>query len=167
MDRLDIKRVQIQDAWEESNSAGDRRPLLVAQVMTPSPSCISAQTTVLELVRLFHAKQFRHLLVTDEAGKLRGIVSDRDVIRCFGPSKYPKQELLGKLRTERIMSLDIITISPQETLERAIAMMLEHGVSCLPVVVGEKLVGILTNTDLQVTLRELLRTLPTHQTAES
>ena len=166
MDRLDIKRVQIQDACEESHASGGQQ-LLVGQVMTPSPRCISTETTVLELVKLFHAKQFRHLLVTDESGKLRGIVSDRDVIRCFGPSKYPKPELLEKIRTERVMSGDIITVSPQTPLERAVVTMLEHGVSCLPVVVEDKLVGILTNTDLQVTLLELLRTLPTRQTIES
>ena len=156
MERLDIKRVQIQDAWEESQS-DIGKPLLVGQVMTPSPSCISTQTSVLELVRLFHAKEFRHLLVTDETGKLKGVISDRDVIRCFGPGKYPKQELLAQIRAERVMSTDVVTISPAMTLERAVMVMLEQGVSCLPVVIGEKLVGILTNTDVQVVLHELLQ----------
>ena len=164
MDRLDIKRVQIQDACEEVQAGGDRA-LLVGQVMTPAPSCIDSQTTVLELVKMFHLKEFRHLLVTDETGLLKGVISDRDVIRCFGPGRYPKQDLLAQIRAERIMSTDVITVQPDTSLERAIRIMLDHGVSCLPVVVGEKLVGILTNTDIQVVLHELLRSSPTAKSA--
>ncbi|HZZ73842.1 MAG TPA: CBS domain-containing protein [Pirellulales bacterium] len=155
MDRIDVKRLQLQTAWNEARRGGGQ--LVVGQVMTAAPSCIDSQTSVLELVKMFHAKEFRHLLVVDAAGNLQGVVSDRDVIRCFGPGKYPRQELLAQIRAERIMSTDVITVQPDTALDKAVQIMLEQGISCLPVVIERRTVGILTNTDIQIILHELLQ----------
>jgi len=162
MERLDIKRVQVQDALSET-CLSTGQPLLVGQVMTAAPSCIQADTSVLELVKLLHAKEFRHLLVTDEQGRLRGVVSDRDVIRCFGPGKYPQAEILAQIPAERVMSVDVVTIQPAVPLHQAVEIMMEQGISCLPVVVDEHVVGILTNTDIQLVLHELMGSLPNLQ----
>jgi len=128
----------------------------LSEVMTPAPTCIAPEASVLQLVRLLHAKRFRHLLVTTDGGKLVGIISDRDVVRCFGPTAYPDEELLSGIRAEQIMSRDVITISSELSLAAALDVMHDHGVSCLPIVDGERLTGIVTTSDLMRLLRRLV-----------
>jgi acetoin utilization protein AcuB len=139
---------------------GDTGPhsdaLAVRDVMSTEPTCVGPDANVLELVRIFHEKQFRHLLVTDSEQTLLGVVSDRDVVRCFGPTDYPDQTLLAGIRTEAVMSPDVITIDADAPLTAAIDMMHDQGVSCLPVLDGRRLVGIVTTSDLMRLLRRIL-----------
>jgi acetoin utilization protein AcuB len=129
---------------------------IVADAMTTTPMTVRPHESVLQLVRTFHDKRFRHLLVTDVDGRLLGIVSDRDVGRCFGAAGRPDEATLAAIRTEEIMSRDVITIDAGARLTAAIDVMYEQGVSCLPAVSGDKLVGIITTTDLMRLLRRML-----------
>ena len=156
MNRLDVKRIQIREAVRRLGGCPAQGRLKVRDVMTPAPTCIASTTSVLDVVRMFHAKEFRHLLVTDPRGRLLGLVSDRDVLRCFGPGRYPDQEKLAGIAAIDIMSSDLITVSPETSLATAASELLGHGISSLPVLADEKLVGILTNTDLETALEVLL-----------
>lgn len=156
MDRLDPKRRQIAEAMLE---IAERQPglmLTVGQVMTRDPLTVTGDTSLLALVELFHAREFRHPLVTDGERHLIGVVSDRDVIRCFGPGKYPQEDTLKSLTTADIMSTDLITTTPETKVEDALELMFGYAISCLPVLSGGKLVGILTTTDLYLVLESVL-----------
>ena len=138
----------------------DRRNcLLIGQVMTTSPSCISPQTTALELIELFHSKRFRHMLVTDGHDKLVGVISDRDVIRCLGPGKSLQRDSLARITAADLMSTDLVTVQPSTPVERAAVLMIDEGISCLPVLADGLLAGIVTNTDMHVVLQILLEAL--------
>ncbi|MBA4016314.1 MAG: hypothetical protein C0483_03920 [Pirellula sp.] len=128
----------------------------VRDVMTPAPTCIDSQATILQIVRLVHAKKFRHLLITDEQNELVGVVSDRDLVRCFGPGDFPDDSLLEKMRAADVMSTDVVAVGPETSVAACIDEMLSHGINCLPVVVGRRPVGILTTADLLRLLRERL-----------
>jgi acetoin utilization protein AcuB len=154
--RLDVKRIQIREAVQRLGGCPAQGRLTVRDVMTPAPTCIESTTSVLDVVRMFHAKEFRHLLVTDPGGQLLGLVSDRDVLRCFGPGRYPDQDKLAGIAAVDIMSSDLVTVSPETSLATAASELLGHGISSLPVLADEKLVGILTNTDLETVLEVLL-----------
>jgi CBS domain-containing protein len=158
MDRLDRKRRQLITLFSQFLQQEPINPVSVAEVMTSNPACISPEATLLDLVKLFHAREFRHPLVTDAEGNLVGVVSDRDVIRCFGPGRYPEEDVLKAVTAAEIMSTDLVTISPAAPLEQAIDLICGYGINCLPVVAGRKLVGILTSTDLYVVLEMLLKT---------
>jgi acetoin utilization protein AcuB len=166
MDRLESKRNQICEALGDAEQWERQGGLTVGQVMTVEPSCIPPGMNALELVKLFHAKQFRHLLVTEE-GRLAGVISDRDVIRCLGPEHAPQRDVLTRITAAEIMSTDLVTVGPATTLDKAAVMMLEEGISCLPVVSDGRLQGILTNTDLHVVLQILLQTIRHSSLAES
>lgn len=153
MNRLQRKRTQVAEVLD--GALGEC--LTVEQVMTAKPSCIAPETTALELVRLFHAHCFRHLLVAGADGRLIGIISDRDVLRCLGLGDADQRALLARISAAEIMSRDLLTIEPGASLERAVGLMLEHGISCLPVLRGDALVGILTNTDIEVVLELMLK----------
>ena len=155
MDRIDAKRAQIRVALADP---GRRCGMMVHEVMTVAPNCISTETTALELVELFHARGFRHLLVTSPANGLVGVISDRDVIGCFGPGGSPSRSVLEGIRAADLMSTDLITVGPNVPLEQAVELMVDQGISCLPVVADRTLMGILTTTDLQVVLQLLLQT---------
>lgn len=154
MDRLAAKRNQIRHACEH---LGENDELLVSQVMTSTPRCIAPETRALELVRLFHTNEFRHLLVKSPRGELLGVVSDRDVLRYLGPDR-PNKDMLESVPASKVMSSDVITVNPRMPLRQAVSIMITHGISSLPVLADGLLVGIITNTDLQVALQLLLAT---------
>lgn len=152
------------DASDEvDDSAGDAQPSpvdaaqpQVRDIMTPAPTCIDSQATILQIVRLVHAKKFRHLLITNERHELVGVVSDRDIVRCFGPGEFPDDSVLEQMRAADIMSTDVVSVGPNTPVAACIDEMLDHGINCLPVVVGRRPVGILTTADLLHVLREKL-----------
>jgi acetoin utilization protein AcuB len=160
MDRLSIKRAQVRWALDHLESGLGVEMLRVGQVMTPAPTCISPQASVLDLVRMFHEKEFRHLLITDNRGRLVGVVSDRDVVRCLGPTGSTSRDALSAISAHQIMSTDVVTIGPEASLPTAVNRLMDHGISCLPVTAGEVLVGIVTNTDLHVVLETLHESRP-------
>ena len=164
MDRISAKQTQIAAALQKNRRQGG---LLVRDVMTVAPCCVAASTTTPELIDLFHAKQFRHLLVTCPEKGLVGVISDRDVIRCLGPEKSPKRSKLAGIVAGEIMSTDLITIGPNTPLERAVQIVVDQGISCLPIVADGTPVGILTNTDLHIVLQVLLEALPQVSSEES
>lgn len=156
MDRLDQKETQIRRALQLADREQQRDAVLVGDIMTPAPATVSITSSVIDLVRALQKFGFRHLLVVHEDGTLAGVLSDRDVIRCFGPDRYPDEKRLSRIAAEEIMSPDVITASVDTPVETAVGMMMLHGISCLPIVQDEKVVGIVTNTDLHVLLQVLL-----------
>jgi acetoin utilization protein AcuB len=119
-----------------------------------NPVTISPEASFFEARNLIHEKGIRHLPVIDKNGKLVGIVTDRD-IREAAPSDatlLSVQELnylLGKLKVSAFMTPKdkLMTISPDALIEEAIQLMHDHKIGCLPVVEGDKLYGIFTETD--------------------
>jgi CBS domain-containing protein len=85
------------------------------------------------------------VVVTDAAGQVRGIVSDRDVaIRGVADGKGPEA------RIEEVLSEEIVTVAPDNTVADAVRLMRKHAVRRLPVVVDGKPVGIVSLGDLAV-----------------
>ncbi len=118
------------------------------------PITISPDASFYEARNLIHEKGIRHLPVVDKNGHLVGIVTDRD-IREAAPSDatlLSVQELnylLGKLKVASFMTpkSKLITITPDTLIEEAVNLMREHKIGCLPVVEGDKLYGIFTESD--------------------
>ncbi len=153
MDRINIKRKQLRETLSSDRGGG----FCVAHVMTAEPTYVSPDSSVLELVELFHTKQFRHVLVVNHEGRLVGVVSDRDVLRCFGYREAPNRSVLAGIVVSELMSEDLLTVGPETPMEQAVSLMMDEGISALPVLNGTELVGILTNTDLHVVLQVLLQ----------
>jgi acetoin utilization protein AcuB len=106
-------------------------------------------------------KQINHLLVVDQKENLIGLVSDRDVKQSWASpattlSVHELNYLLTQLTVEMIMTKNIITISPGTTVERAALIMQENRISALPVIDDEKLVGIITTTDVMEVLLQAI-----------
>jgi acetoin utilization protein AcuB len=93
------------------------------------------------------------LPVLDKDNKLIGIVTKKDLLKA-GPSPattldmYEISYLLSKLKVEKIMERQVITVGEDEVVEEAARIMADKDISCLPVMRGNLLVGIITGTDL-------------------
>ncbi len=119
-----------------------------------NPVTIRPDASFFEARALIHEKGVRHLPVVDKNNHLVGIVTDRD-IREAAPSDatlLSVQELnylLGKLKVSAFMTPKekLITITPDTLIEEAVQLMHDHKIGCLPVMEGEKLYGIFTETD--------------------
>ncbi|HXX35811.1 MAG TPA: CBS and ACT domain-containing protein, partial [Thermodesulfobacteriota bacterium] len=119
-----------------------------------NPLTITPDASFFEARSLIHEKGVRHLPVVDKHGRLVGIVTDRD-IREAAPSDatlLSVQELnflLGKLKVSAFMTPKnkLITITPDAVIEEAVQLMHDHKIGCLPILEGEKLYGIFTETD--------------------
>ena len=119
-----------------------------------NPVTISPEASFYEARNLIHEKGIRHLPVVDKNNSLVGIVTDRD-IREAAPSDatlLSVQELnylLGKLKVGSFMTPKdkLITINPDTIIEEAVQLMHDNKIGCLPVLEGDKLYGIFTETD--------------------
>jgi CBS domain-containing protein len=89
----------------------------------------------------------------DEDGMLVGIITSSD-IRLAMPSdeealrKFEVSALINAVEVDTIMTRDVITTTPDATLNQAAKLMLQHKVGALPVVENERLVGIITDSDI-------------------
>jgi acetoin utilization protein AcuB len=125
---------------------------LVRDWMTPNPITIDTKTTLPEAHKLMKECHIRRLPVVDH-GKVVGILTLGD-IREASPSDatslsiFELNYLLAKLNVEKIMTRDPITIAPMATIREAAQIMLEHKIGGVPVVEDEKLVGIITESDI-------------------
>ena len=81
-----------------------------------------------------------------EGERLRGLVSDRDlVVRALAEGADPDETTVARACSE-----DLVTVEPEEDLDRAVQLMREHSVRRIPVVEGGHPVGIVSLGDLAV-----------------
>jgi acetoin utilization protein AcuB len=131
----------------------------VRDLMSVDPIAVSPDTAVFDARQTMVKERIRHLLVT-EGQRLLGIVTDRD-IRLNLPSQatslsvWEVNYLLARLTVEEVMTTGVIIIGPDQNARNAARLMLEHKIGALPVLDGERLIGIITETDV---LRAFART---------
>jgi len=124
------------------------RELMTTTVITALPSMPIADARSLML-----KERIRHLPVTDEDGRLLGIVTDRD-IRLNLPSQatslsvWEVNHLLAKLTVGEVMTKSVISVGPDRPARAAAQLMVDHQIGALPVEDTGRLVGIITETDL-------------------
>ncbi|OGP89304.1 MAG: hypothetical protein A2157_10375 [Deltaproteobacteria bacterium RBG_16_47_11] len=127
----------------------------IKEMMRKNPITINSDASFYEARALIRDKGIRHLPVVDREGHLVGLVTDRD-IREAAPSVattlsvHELHYLLGKLKVSAFMTPKdkLITISSATMIEEAVQLMHDHKIGCLPVVDGNKLVGLITETDV-------------------
>lgn len=130
--------------------------MLVEQAMTSDVCCVTLDTTIEKALALTTAHRIRHLPVV-ENDKLVGIISDRD-LRNAMPSCLGENESrsLAETPVSAIMKTDVITAHPLDFVEDAANTLFQKRIGCLPVVSGDKLIGIITERDILHTLVEMM-----------
>jgi acetoin utilization protein AcuB len=132
------------------------------QIMSPHVVTVSMDDSLRIVRQLFEQHGFHHLLVVD-GRRLVGVISDRDLLRHVSPfvghdlaERTQDAATLNK-RVHQIMTRAPISARPDATFDQAISLILEHRISCLPVVDEQSHpIGIVTS-------RDLLKALAPHQ----
>ena len=121
--------------------------------MKTSLITVSLDTSLFKARELMDARKISHLPVTDGRAHLLGIVTDRDLRQAWASpattlSVHGLTYVLQKLTVGNIMTKKVITATPAMTIESAAHLIHDHKISALPVLKDDKLVGIITITDL-------------------
>ncbi len=131
--------------------------------MTRNPYTIHEHDPVTDAQTLMRREKIHRLPVVNHAKKLVGIVSEKDLLYA-SPSPastlnvYEMSNLLAKLKVERVMTKDVITVAPDTLVEDAARILVDNNIGGVPVLDGEKLVGIVTESDLFRLLIDLFGT---------
>ncbi len=105
--------------------------------------CVAPDSTVFDAIQIMADRNVGALLVTED-GRLVGILSERDYTRKIVlKGKSSKQTAVRE-----ILSGDVISITPNHTVEECLRLMTENRVRHLPVLEEEKIVGIVSIGDL-------------------
>jgi CBS domain-containing protein len=125
--------------------------LLVRDVMTSPVLTIRPHTRLPTIKRMMREQQVHRLPVV-EGGRLLGIITLGDVRNAF-PSDLlllnsAPQVRLDDVRADTLMRTEVVTTTPDAPLTTAVALLLRHKISGLPVLTGPQLVGILTKSDI-------------------
>jgi len=127
----------------------------VRDVMTRHVETITAAAPAQAAVARMVTGKVRHLPVVDALGGLVGVVTDRDLRHhLFSPGVFERigrvspDELLKAVTVKQIMSSPAISVRSDDHLETAARLMVECKIGSLPVVENDRVVGIITETDL-------------------
>jgi acetoin utilization protein AcuB len=131
--------------------------MTVERIMSKTIVTVDVYDSLRKVKRIFDDSRFHHLLVV-EAGRLFGVISDRDLLKALSPSVGTVAEtardaaILNK-RAHLIMTRKPVTLGPNSGIYDAIEIFNNHDISCIPVVDDEhKPVGIISWRDILKTL---------------
>jgi acetoin utilization protein AcuB len=128
--------------------------MLVEEIMTKNVITLQPADTIETAYKVMVQHTIRHLPIVNDHHQLVGIISDRD-IRDAAPSIFHQEFSLSIFQEpiEKIMVQHVFTCHPLDCVEEVSTIFFEQKISCLPVVNGGKLNGLLTGSDC---LRALL-----------
>ncbi len=146
-------------------NAGLFRMTTAADLMTTDVLTVTPDTLVNEVAEFILENRITALPVADEEGNLLGIVSEGDLVRCTKSkrdahrswwlnllttsSAHPgEMRGQGQRKVEEVMSRDVLLASETEDLPRLIELLSRRRIKRLPIVRGEKLVGIVSRVDI-------------------
>jgi acetoin utilization protein AcuB len=135
--------------------------MLVKERMSHHPITVTPDASLYDALRVMREEKVRRLPVLDKKGKLVGIVLEKDLLYASPSpatslSVHELNYLIARIKVEDLMSKEVITICEDCPLEEAARIMVDHHISGLPVLRGETLVGIITESDIFKIFLELL-----------
>lgn len=138
--------------------------LIVENIMSSPVETISMDDSVEHIRDIFERSSYHHLIVVGDDGECAGVISDRDLLKNLSPFIGKLSERTSDLnclkrRAHQIMTRQLVAVRKNTSLRAAARVMLDHKISCLPVVDAHKrCVGIVTIRDVvRWTVNELER----------
>jgi CBS domain-containing protein len=116
--------------------------MLVRSQMSSPPITVRADTSFQQALALMQEHGIRRVPVVDEAGHLIGIVAQRDLL--IAALRY----LQSRVEVSEVMATKVITVSPDAPITRVATLMLENKIGGMPVVEDDKVVGVITESDI-------------------
>lgn len=130
--------------------------MIVEQIMKKEVYTLTPTDTLDDALTLMKEKNIRHIPIVDEQQKVVGLITSHDVNNALPSSlKIDSNQLIYDTPIENFMVKDIIVGHPLDFVEDVAVTFYEAKISCLPIISGGKLVGIVTSSDLLHTYIEL------------
>lgn len=135
--------------------------MLVGKRMSHPVITVHPDTSMQAALDLMHKENIQRLPVVDKNGKLVGIISEKQLLKASPSdatslSVWELKSLVNSIKIEKIMTKDITTVTEDTPIEEAARIMADSNVGGLPVVNGDKVVGIITETDIFKILLEVV-----------
>ena len=132
--------------------------MTVKELMSTNITCVSESTPADQIAMQMRKNDVGCMPVCDDAGHIKGIVTDRDlVIRCLAKAVAADEndKKAGSpgntmLTAGEIMSLDPVTVSPDQNIHDAALLFSAHKIRRLPVTEASRIVGMLSLGDVAV-----------------
>ena len=116
---------------------------MVRDVMSPRPVTVQDSATVFDAARAMRDANIGDVIVV-KSGSVCGIVTDRDiVVRAVAEGRDPKSVKVGE-----ICSAEIVTVTPDDPVDKVVSLMREKAIRRVPVVEGGRPVGVISLGDL-------------------
>jgi len=125
----------------------------VSLCMTKNPVTIGPDMSVPDAQAVMRREKIHRIPVLDKSGKLIGIVTASDLIHASASPAtsldiYELHYLISKLKVETVMTKKVVTVTEDLPIEEAARIMADNNISGLPVMRGDVVVGIITESDL-------------------
>lgn len=118
--------------------------MIVKDIMNVNVIMIKPSATVKEAASEMTKHHIGSLVVISAEGEALGIITERDILSHVVAEGRHGEEI----KVEEIMTKELITVTPEDTLEEAAAIMSSKRIKKLPVIEENKIVGIITASDL-------------------
>lgn len=134
----------------------------VKNIMTRNLVYVRMDTSVEEISKIFETEEFHHLPVVDNEGEVAGMISKSDYFKLMDSmsifnttgSQMENKKMFKTLLAGEIMNARAACIHEDASVESAVRIFVENRFRALPVVVDEKIVGMVTPVDV---MKEVLR----------
>ena len=132
----------------------------VRDYMTPDPQTLDVNSTLLDAALLIRRAELRHIPITQD-GRVVGILTDRDVGRVApsvlgSVSQQEYNRFFEDTRVGKVMTRNLVSTTPEAPLAEAVHLLYINKLGCLPVLDGDRLIGIITVVDVLRALHDLI-----------
>ena len=135
--------------------------MLVRERMSRPVITVQQEIPIMEAHTVMRNEHIRRLPVMDKRKRLVGIISEKDILHAkpsgaTSLSIWEVHYLLGEITVKKVMTRDVITVNEDMPIEEAARIMADNKIGGLPVLRDDKVVGIITETDLFKIFLEML-----------
>jgi CBS domain-containing protein len=141
-------------AFAEEEDDGEREERMVGQIMSSEVLVVAPEDTLGEIAERMRERDVGSAVVSD-FGRLIGILTSRDLLDAFAGRVHPSEA-----RARQWMTSEPITVDATTPLAVALQLMTDHDIHHLPVVDGERTVGMVGARQVARAVAELARTRP-------
>ena len=132
--------------------------LTVEEFMTTDLITVQEDDILQLAANLMDWRRIRHIMVEDKQGKLVGLLSARAVLRYFA-KKHLEEDASAIAKVKDVMVKKPLCVTPSDNIVKAMDLMRDKQVSCLPVEANGELVGVITESDFLLITGNLIKRL--------
>ncbi|MFW9991029.1 MAG: cyclic nucleotide-binding/CBS domain-containing protein [Candidatus Odinarchaeota archaeon] len=123
--------------------------MLVKDLMRRTVVTVDRMTGIIDVTKMMNKERISSVIVLDSNAPV-GIITKRDLLKkCLEICANPCD-----LVADEILTAPLISTTPDKTVTEALTLILERGISTLPVIEGKKLIGIITANDIIMGLQK-------------